>query len=112
MSWTAIYITLGVGVYVAGYLAVIAIRNGANWREVLAPTAMIALALAIAVIILQVEQALVPQMPGFLGDWQTTITVGIAVFVAIAICLGIATVWGKLTGALEARPPTTEVRSE
>ncbi len=95
---TILAVALGIGLY----LIIGSMRNGATFLEVLPPASLLVFGIAFAAILLVLEGKLFPAMVYNVAGVDYYISMGLPSIVSIAVCLGIAKVWGKLFGANKA----------
>lgn len=87
-------VALGIGLY----LMIGAMRNGATFLEVLPPAALLTFGIALATILLVLEGKLFPFMTYEAAGMTYYLSIGLPSVISIAVCMGIAKVWGKLFG--------------
>ena len=87
-------VALGIGIY----LIVGSMRNGATFREVLPPASLLVFGIALAAGLLVLEGEIFPVLKYNVAGMNYYLSMGLPSIVSIAVCTGIAKVWGKLFG--------------
>jgi hypothetical protein len=93
-------VALGIGIY----LIIGSMRHGATFLEVLPPASLLVFGIAFAAILLVLEGKLFPALVYNVAGVDHYISMGLPSIVSIAVCMGIAKVWGKMFGTKEAPP--------
>lgn len=96
--WVTFGSIVAVAVGVAIYLIIGSMRNGATFREVLPPAALLAFGIALAATLLTLEGMLFPAMTYNVNGMTYYISMGLPSIIAIIVCMGIARVWGGMFG--------------
>jgi hypothetical protein len=96
--WVTFGTIVAVAVCIAIYLIIGSMRHGATFREVLPPAALLAFGIALAAGLLVLEGKLFPAMTYNVAGMTYYISMGLPSIVSIAVCLGIARMWGKMFG--------------
>jgi hypothetical protein len=87
-------VALGIGLY----LMIGAMRHGATFLEVLPSAALLTFGIALAAALLFLEGKLFPIMTYEAAGMTYYLSIGMPSVISIAICLGIARLWGKMFG--------------
>lgn len=87
-------VALGIGLY----LIIGAMRHGATFREVLPPAALLTFGIALAAVLLVIEGKLFPFMTYEAAGMTYYLSIGLPSLISIALCMGIAKLWGKMFG--------------
>ena len=90
------------------YLAIGSVRAGATWREVLPPVALLTFGIALASALLILEGEVIPGVKYESAGVTYYVSMGIPSIVSIAVCLGIAKVWGGMFGSSSKRKADPE----
>ena len=85
-------VALGIGIY----LAIGAMRHGATFLEVLPTVSLLVFGIALAAGLLVLEGELFPIMKYQSAGVTYYMSMGIPSLISIAVCMGIAKVWGKM----------------
>jgi hypothetical protein len=96
--WVTMATVAAVALCIGVYLAIGAMRHGASLGEVLPPAILLSFGIALAAGLLLLEGWLVPDLQWHVAGTTQFITIGIPSIISIAICMGIAKVWGRLFG--------------
>ncbi len=94
---TILAVALGIGIY----LIIGSMRHGATFLEVLPPAALLVFGIAFAAILLVLEGMLFPALVYNVAGVNYYFSMGLPSIVSIAVCLGIAKVWGRMFGSKE-----------
>ncbi|QDZ08720.1 hypothetical protein FPZ24_15635 [Sphingomonas panacisoli] len=97
--WVTFGVIVAVAVCIAIYLIIGSMRHGATFREVLPPAALLAFGIALAAGLLTLEGILFPAMTYNVAGVTYYMSLGLPSIVAIAVCMGIAKVWGRMFGS-------------
>ena len=87
-------VALGIGLY----LIIGAMRHGATFLEVLPSAALLTFGIALATVLLVIEGKLFPLMTYEAAGMTYYLSIGLPSVISIAVCLGIAKLWGKMFG--------------
>jgi hypothetical protein len=87
-------VALGIGIY----LAVGAMRNGATFLEVLPPVSLLVFGIALAAGLLVLEGEIFPALKYNVAGVNYYFSMGLPSIVSIAVCMGIANLWGRVFG--------------
>ena len=101
--WLTFGIIVAVAVCIAVYLIVGSMRHGATFSEVLPPAALLAFGIALAAGLLLLEGELFPALKYDVAGMTYYLSLGIPSIVSIAVCTGIANLWGRVFPA-KAKP--------
>lgn len=96
--WMTMAIIAGVALCIGIYLAVESVRHGATWREVLPPAALLTFGIALAAGLLVLEGELFPALKYEAAGMTYYLSLGLPSVISIAVCMGIAKIWGKVFG--------------
>lgn len=97
--WLTMGMVAGVALCIGLYLAIGSVRAGATWREVLPPVALLTFGIALAAALLILEGEVIPGVKYESAGVTYYMSMGIPSIVSIAVCLGIAKVWGRVFGS-------------
>ena len=106
--WLTMAMVAGVALCIGVYLAIGSVRAGATWREVLPPVSLLVFGIALAAILLVLEGELIPGMKYDVAGVTYYISMGLPSIVSIAVCLGIAKVWGRMFGSSSSKKADSE----
>jgi hypothetical protein len=97
--WVTMGTIAAIAICIGIYLAVGSVRAGATWREVMPPVALLTFGIAFAGLLLVLEGKLFPILVYNVAGVDHYISMGLPSIVSIAVCIGIAKVWGRMFGA-------------
>ncbi len=106
--WVTMGTIAAVALCIGLYLAIGSVRAGATWREVLPPVALLVFGIALAGGLLVLEGVVFPALTYNVAGVTYYFSMGLPSIVSIAICLGIAKLWGRVFGS----PANPKVDSE
>lgn len=94
--WLTFGIVVGVALCIGIYLAIGAMRTGATFLEVLPTVSLLVFGIALAAGLLMLEGLLFPALTYKVAGVTQYISMGIPSIISIAVCTGIANVWGRM----------------
>jgi hypothetical protein len=100
--WITMGTVAAVALCIGAYLAIGSVMKGAKWREVLPPAALLVLGIAFATVLLMLEGEIIPGMKYDVAGVTYYLSMGLPSIVSIAVCMGIAKVWGRVFGSKKA----------
>jgi hypothetical protein len=106
--WLTMAMVAGVALCIGIYLAIGSVRAGATWREILPPVALLVFGIALAGVLLILEGEVIPGVKYESAGVTYYISMGLPSIVSIAVCLGIAKVWGEMFGSSSKKKADSE----